>query len=100
VVAAAGTTTVVAGETTLNSLITGVIYGEITLSDSRVTIGIPLIIAILTGLGQSTARCPYPSFSNGVNLENFLFRTFVSIICFDVLVFNIIPEWVFCVLDL
>ena len=59
-VAAAGTTTVVAGETTLNSLITGVIYGEIALSDSRVIIGTPLIIAILTGLVQSTPRCPYP----------------------------------------
>ena len=33
------------------------------------------------------------AFSNGTNLENFLFGTFVSIIYFDIFVLNIILEW-------
>ena len=46
--AAIGTTAVIAGETTLNSLITGVISREISISDSRATMGAPLIMANLT----------------------------------------------------
>jgi len=49
----------VAGETTLNSLITGVIPGEIVLSDSRATMRISLIMTNLTGLVQSTVVCTY-----------------------------------------
>ena len=59
VAAAVGTTNAGAGETTLNSLITEVIFREIVLLDSRVTMRTPLIMIILTGLVQSTARYPY-----------------------------------------
>jgi len=42
-----------ARETTLNSLITGVIFGEIALSNSWATVGTPLRMTILIGLVQS-----------------------------------------------
>ena len=60
VAAVAETTTAVAGKAILNFLITGVIHGEIMLSKLRATIETPLIMAILTGLVQSTAICTYP----------------------------------------
>ena len=58
VAAAAGTTIVVGGETTLCFLITRV-PGEVFL-ESGATMRTSLIIAILTGLVQSTAICLYP----------------------------------------
>ena len=60
VVAVTTGTTVVAGETTLNCLITGAILGEIALTDSWATVETLLIMTILTGPMQPTAIYPYP----------------------------------------
>jgi len=49
----------VAGETTLNFLITGVVFREIALSNSRTTVETPLIMTVLIELVQSTAICLY-----------------------------------------
>ena len=54
-----GTTTAVAGGTTLNSLITKVISDEIKLSDSGATMGTLLIRAILTWLYAHTLDTDY-----------------------------------------
>jgi len=43
---------VVAGETTLNSLITGVTFGEIVLSDLGASMETLSVMAILNGVGQ------------------------------------------------
>jgi len=57
---AAVRSTAVAVRTTLNSLIMEVIFEEIALSNSKVTVRTPLIRTILKGLVQSAAICPYP----------------------------------------
>ena len=59
-VVVAGTTAAVAGKIILNSLITGLIFGEIALSHSGATVKTLFIMAILTGLVQSIVICPYP----------------------------------------
>ena len=58
--AAIGTIDVVVGATILNSLITRVIFEEITLLNSGATMETLLIKAIITGVVQSTAKCPFP----------------------------------------
>jgi len=47
-----------AGGITLNSLITGVIFGEIMLSGLGASIGTLSMIAILNGIRQFVATCP------------------------------------------
>ena len=58
----------------------------------------------LNRIGAVDNYMPIPlaliSFSNGANLENFLFGTFIFVIYFGVLILNIIPEWGERVLDL
>jgi len=51
-VATKRTIAVVAGETTLNSLITGVTFGEIVLSDLGASMESLSVMAILNGVGQ------------------------------------------------
>jgi len=58
VAATIGTTTALVGEIILNSLITGVIFEEIALSNLGATVKTLLIMIILTRLVQSTIRCP------------------------------------------
>jgi len=51
------TAAAVAGKTILNSLITGMIFEKIALSDSGATVRASLIMIILTRLVQSTIKC-------------------------------------------